>query len=53
MSARPGRIRNTYPVPLARPRDISSVMHDPRFNDLFTNMWSVLRQEVQALDVYA
>ena len=53
MTARPGRIRNSYPVPLARPRDISTVINDPRFNVLFNEMWSILRQEVQTLDVHA
>ena len=53
MTARPGRIRNSYSVPLARPRDIATVINDPRFNVLFNEMWSVLRQEVQTLDIHA
>ncbi len=53
MTARPGRIRNTYQVPLARPRDVATVINDPRFNVLFNDMWSILRQEVQTLDIHA
>ncbi len=48
MSAHPGTIIADIPVPLGRPRDLAAVRSDPRFAGLFTQIWELLRQEVQA-----
>lgn len=48
LSAGPG----THPIgefviDLPRPRDVAEVRHDPRFIELHTRIWDVLREEVQ------
>ena len=35
-----------FPVPLARPRDISEIRLEPAFHDLYKEIWSCLRVEV-------
>lgn len=47
LSAGPAaRIVGDFPVPLARPRDISEIRLEPRFHDLYREIWSCLRVEV-------
>lgn len=46
MSARPGRIAEEIPVPLARPRRIEALRSDPRAGELFVRIWHHLRREV-------
>jgi len=46
MSARPGRIVEAIPVPLARPRQIETLRSDPRVGELFVRIWHHLRREV-------
>lgn len=46
MSARPGRLLHEIAVPFDRPRDAVALRSDPRFSDLFTGIWDVLRAEV-------
>ena len=48
ISARPGRIKATYTVDLPRPRQIESVLANPRFMALFQEIWASLKQEVLA-----
>ena len=48
ISARPGRIKATYEVDLARPRHMESVLAHPRFMALFQEIWASLKQEVLA-----
>lgn len=38
---------DSFPVDLARPRDVSEIKLDPRFMDLYRNIWSSLRGEVE------
>ncbi len=47
MSAHPGRVKATIPIPFARPRLQSAVRADPRFADLFSEIWDLLRDEVR------
>jgi NitT/TauT family transport system ATP-binding protein len=47
MSARPGRILHTAEVPFARPRDAAALRADPRFGQLYGQVWEVLRDEVE------
>jgi len=47
MSAGPSaRIIGNWPVPLARPRDISEVRMDRQFHELHREIWGVLKDEV-------
>lgn len=47
MSARPGRLLHAVQVPFARPRDAIALRTDPRFSQLFAEIWEVLRDEVE------
>lgn len=46
-SARPGRIKEEYRVPLDRPRNIETIVQDPQYNDLFVQIWRSLKEEIQ------
>lgn len=47
LSAGPGsRIVNRYPIDLPRPRPIAELRLDPRFQDLYRQIWHDLRPEV-------
>ena len=49
MSARPGRIKATFPVPFARPRgQVAQLRLKPEFAELTHRIWEVLRDEVLA-----
>ncbi len=47
MSARPGQILHEVEVPFARPRDPIMLRTDPRFSELFAEVWGILRTEVE------
>jgi NitT/TauT family transport system ATP-binding protein len=47
MSARPGRLIASKPVPLERPRT-PEVRNTPEFVDLQAELWSLLREQVEA-----
>jgi NitT/TauT family transport system ATP-binding protein len=51
MTAGPARVKARYDVTLPRPRDIETVRFDPRFTELYSQMWNDLRDEV--LESYA
>lgn len=46
MSGRPGRVIYDEPVPFGRPRDVD-VRADPKFGRLKTELWHLLRAEVE------
>ena len=46
MSARPGRIKDSFEVPFERPRSVMAVKGDPRYGQLFKRVWDALRDEV-------
>jgi NitT/TauT family transport system ATP-binding protein len=47
LSAGPGsRIVGSYSIPLHRPRDLMELKTDPRFLDLYKEIWATLRHEV-------
>jgi len=48
ISARPGRIKASYPVDLTRPRHMEDVLAHPRFIALFQEIWASLKHEVLA-----
>jgi len=41
------RVIDSFPVGLERPRDVAEIKLDPRFMDLYRNIWSSLRGEVE------
>ncbi|MBX4956108.1 ABC transporter ATP-binding protein [Rhizobium lentis] len=41
------RVIDSFPVDLERPRDAAEIKLDPRFMDLYRNIWSSLRGEVE------
>ncbi|MBP1845627.1 NitT/TauT family transport system ATP-binding protein [Rhizobium petrolearium] len=41
------RVIDSFPVHLERPRDVAEIKLDPRFMDLYRNIWSSLRGEVE------
>ncbi len=46
-SARPGRIKEAYEVPLPRPRAIETIIQDERYNELFVRIWGSLKEEIR------
>ena len=48
MSAQPGTVKATLPVPFPRPRSLTDVRSDPAFAPLFAEIWGLLRDEVLA-----
>ncbi|HEY4202767.1 MAG TPA: ABC transporter ATP-binding protein [Devosiaceae bacterium] len=48
MTARPARVKSEYVIDIARPRNISEVRFDPKFEELYKNIWDDLRPEVAA-----
>jgi NitT/TauT family transport system ATP-binding protein len=47
MSARPGRIIAEFPVDFERPRDVMALRATPEFGECYTEIWEVLREEVE------
>jgi len=47
MTARPGRVREIVPVPLARPRDIFKISTDPGFRAIYDEIWEHLADEMR------
>ncbi|MEZ4570812.1 MAG: ABC transporter ATP-binding protein [Thermomicrobiales bacterium] len=45
LSARPGTIKADITVPFPRPRSIESVRANPDFNELFLEIWGLLRDD--------
>jgi NitT/TauT family transport system ATP-binding protein len=41
------RVIDSFPVDLDRPRDVAEIKLDPRFLDLYRNIWASLRGEVE------
>jgi len=48
MTARPARVKSEYAIDIERPRNISEVRFDPKFEQLYKNIWDDLRPEVAA-----
>jgi len=47
MTAHPGKMKALIDVPLARPRQVMELRHDPAYGELVYRIWSYLRDEVQ------
>jgi NitT/TauT family transport system permease protein len=48
MSQRPGRVKQIFDVPLARPRDVFTIQSDPSFGKVYHEVWEALRSDVLA-----
>jgi len=53
MSDGPGRIRRVIPVPFERPRSIESLVESPEFAELYNDLWSLFKSELQSSDAAA
>jgi NitT/TauT family transport system ATP-binding protein len=47
MTAGPGTIKQIYDIDLPRPRQVPEIRFDPRFIELYEEIWNTLRDEVQ------
>jgi NitT/TauT family transport system ATP-binding protein len=47
MTAGPGTVKEVYDIDLPRPRQVPEIRFDPRFVELYEEIWSTLRDEVQ------
>jgi NitT/TauT family transport system ATP-binding protein len=45
LSARPGRIKDDFDVPFARPRDAVALRETPAFAEAYTHIWHSLGEE--------
>jgi NitT/TauT family transport system ATP-binding protein len=52
MSARPGRVKEIFPVPFGRPRDLS-LKRDARFLELEDSVWKLIEEESDRLGMVA
>ncbi|UOF89551.1 ABC transporter ATP-binding protein [Fodinisporobacter ferrooxydans] len=46
MTSHPGMIARSFSIDLPRPRKIEQVRNSPRFQELFNEIWNILRMEV-------
>lgn len=46
MSARPGQVKLVQDIDIARPRDLSQVRLDRRFNEIFQTLWATLSEDM-------
>jgi NitT/TauT family transport system ATP-binding protein len=47
MTAAPGTVKQVYDIDLPRPRKVPEIRFDPRFVELYEEIWNTLRDEVQ------
>jgi NitT/TauT family transport system ATP-binding protein len=47
MTAAPGTVKRVYDIDLPRPRQVPEIRFDPRFIELYEQIWDTLRDEVQ------
>jgi NitT/TauT family transport system ATP-binding protein len=46
ISAGPGTVKANYPVPLARPRNVTEIRMQPQFSQIYGEIWNDLKDEV-------
>src|SRR6195256_1102463 len=46
ITAGPGSVKSAYQVDLPRPRNVAEIRFQPRFNEIYEEIWSDLRDEV-------
>lgn len=50
MSKAPGTVRRTLEVPFERPRSIGSLVESPEFSELYNDLWSLFKSEIDLSD---
>ncbi|GHF71282.1 NitT/TauT family transport system ATP-binding protein [Amycolatopsis bartoniae] len=50
MSKGPGTVRRVLPVPFSRPRDIGTLIESPEFAELYNDLWSLFKAELDLSD---
>ncbi|GAA4601841.1 ABC transporter ATP-binding protein [Actinoallomurus liliacearum] len=53
MSSGPGTVRRVLEVPFERPRSIGSLVESPEFAELYNDLWSLFKSELQMSDATA
>jgi len=53
MSSGPGTVRRVLPVPFERPRGIGSLVESREFAELYNDLWSLFKSELQMSDALA
>jgi NitT/TauT family transport system ATP-binding protein len=48
LSARPGKVRAIIPVDIPRPRDVISLRANPRYGELYQQLWGLLQSDIAA-----
>jgi NitT/TauT family transport system ATP-binding protein len=48
LTAGPAKVKASFKVDLPRPRVVQDIRFDPRFVELFQQIWEALRSEVEA-----
>jgi len=46
MTAGPGTVKSNYKVDLQRPRNVAEIRFEPRFVEIYQEIWNDLRDEV-------
>ena len=46
MTRRPGRVKEIYQVPLARPRNVFEIYLEPGFDNAYATLWSHFKSEI-------
>jgi NitT/TauT family transport system ATP-binding protein len=46
MTRRPGRVKEVYRVPLARPRNVFEIFLEPGFDNAYATLWSHFKSEI-------
>lgn len=47
MTHRPGQVKRLIPIPFPRPRDVVEVRADPRYGELYEEIWGLIAEEVR------
>lgn len=53
MSDGPGTIRRVLPVPFERPRSIGSLVESREFSELYNDLWSLFKSQLQTSEAGA
>ena len=49
MTRRPGRVKEIYQVPLARPRNVFEIYLEPGFDNAYATLWSHFKSEINLI----